>query len=228
MKQEIRVSEVSGWVQCERRAHHTPPKRKSRKTSAAELVGTLAHDLIAGMDNHTVPVRIYWDSTTPTFDVAVQQARLIANRVTELLEHYQLEIEDVEIEMEHLGVKGRTDMLVFDRKTNRHILIDIKTGQNVGAGWLQVGGYLWLAKALNPTEIQVGAVLHVPRMQATKDVKAVLTLRDAHELIMEWEQYMGRYRDLFEGERIALPSPGFHCKHCPVTPCTVRAVEFGA
>ena len=43
-------------------------------------------------------------------------------------------------------------------------IIDLKTGQGVGAAWLQVGGYL----VLDGTSVDWGGVLHVRAWQSTR------------------------------------------------------------
>ena len=54
-------------------------------------------------------------------------------------------------------------------------IIDLKTGAQIGAAWLQVGGYLTLymqhnpEKRMRPTE-SYGGVLHVPRTRIDRDV----------------------------------------------------------
>ena len=101
-------------------------------------------------------------------------------------------------------------------------IIDLKTGAQIGAAWLQVGGYLRLYQQHYISErwSGYGGVLHVPRTRIDRDVKGTLELRLHHPLAEAWDANIARIQAVMEG---ALPtrSPGLHCARCAAD-CPVR------
>ena len=95
----------------------------------------------------------------------------------------------------------------------------MKTGAQVGAAWLQVGGYIYL----NDKDV-LGGVLHVPRVVINRDVKGTLDFRDGTALADAWEASMARHLAIMEGAKPTY-SPGIHCGRCGVADCAVRIKE---
>ena len=119
------------------------------------------------------------------------------------------------------------------RADGKRAIIDLKTGR-VGAGWLQVGGYLYLHlwQLRRPGEIlrdppavpaDYGGILHVPRVKLSLEPMTRLELRPAELLIDAWNRARDRVEDVMSGA-IATRSPGFHCNRCRAL-CAVRENE---
>ena len=71
-------------------------------------------------------------------------------------------------------------------------IIDLKTGAQIGAAWLQVGGYLRLYQQHYVSDRWSGyGVLHVPRTRIDRDVKGTLELRLHHPLAEAWDAKHG-------------------------------------
>ena len=114
---------------------------------------------------------------------------------------------------------GHLDIRAYHAEHGEAI-IDLKTWRaQIGAAWVQVGGYLWL----DQQRIPWGGVLHVPRVAINKDVKGTLQLRPSGPLQTEWQRWQRRIREITDG---ATPtrSPGYHCGRCQLADCPVRIV----
>ena len=90
---------------------------------------------------------------------------------------------------------GHLDILAWHGETHGEALIDFKTGRDIGAGWLQVGGYIQLlGDGVRPV-IDYGGILHVPRVAVSKEPKATLELRDGGDLRQAWRTAKDRIDD---------------------------------
>ena len=212
----MRVSDIANWSACEAMALHSPPRAPGR-TNVAAWVGTMAHALIA---EELIPdqeyARIAYDQLTPTEHVAQVQAQSIAKCARRLLVDQGWGILGQE---EALGrppeLTGHLDLRAW-HSDHGEAIIDLKTGGQIGAAWLQVGGYL----LLSPSFAHYGGVLHVARNRIDRDVKGALELRPSEPLMRAWQHSMRRINDVLAG---ALPtrSPGLHCARCAAD-CPVR------
>ena len=72
----MRVSDISQWVTCEVRALSDP--RPQARVSAAAVVGTMAHALLAGIEGYGLPSRVTFDNITKNMHQAQVQAEAIA------------------------------------------------------------------------------------------------------------------------------------------------------
>ena len=98
-----------------------------------------------------------------------------------------------------------------------------RLGRSIGAGWLQVGGYLSLSRhgAAVPAQLMSnGGILHVPRVAVSKEPKAVLEIRDGGSLLLAWAAARERFNAVLAGAT-PLRSPGQHCGRCAAN-CPVR------
>ena len=190
----MRVSDIANWAACEAMALHSPPRQAGR-TNVAAWVGTMAHALIA---EEPIPDqeygRIAYDQLTPTEHVAQVQAQSIARHARKLLVDKGWGILGQE---EALGrppeLTGHLDLRAWHSDYGEAI-IDLKTGAQIGAAWLQVGGYL----TLYGNEVgrwpgaSYGGVLHVPRTRIDRDVKGTLGKRPGLLLAQAWAANMVR------------------------------------
>ena len=217
----MRVSDIANWAACEAMALHSPPRQAGR-TNVAAHVGTLAHAILAGQPAPDTGGRIAYDQLTPTQHVAMIQAGSIARHARKLLVDKGWGILGQE---EALGrppeLTGHLDLRAW-HSDHGEAIIDLKTGAQIGAAWLQVGGYLRLYQQHYISErwSGYGGVLHVPRTRIDRDVKGTLELRLHHPLAEAWDANMARIQEVMEG---ALPtrSPGLHCARC-AEDCPVR------
>ena len=224
----IRVSSIAEWLTCEAMALESP-KREGR-LNAATYVGTLAHAELTGMKVET-PARVSWDSTTPAVFHAHAQAEAIAKAAQQCLEFYGWRVLEQEVTVSGEDDIGHLDLLVY-RADGKRAIIDLKTGR-VGAGWLQVGGYLYLSDLEEAVaagranrgmrELHYGGILQVQRVKLSLDPMARLELRPAELLIDAWNRARDRVEDVMQGA-IATRSPGFHCNRCRAV-CAVRENE---
>ena len=118
------------------------------------------------------------------------------------------------------------------KRAKGEAIIDLKTGQHVGAAWLQVGGYIL---GLNSRErvscpenvfskgfrMLWGGVLQVPRQPISLNVRGTLVMRDALQLERAFDTLYQRARQVINGAA-AFRTPGLHCRRCPLTDCAVR------
>ena len=221
----IRVSSIANWTTCEAMALESPPRQFTE--TCAQFVGTLAHSKLAGDINEIEPDtymrgrRIMWDTVTPAPFHAVSQAGAIARVASATLESDSWDIVEQEGEIERGRFTGHYDLVVRNRLTREFGVFDLKTGQ-VGAGWLQVGGYLTL---MDKRELTWGGILHVPRVRIGQEPKANLTVRPADQLKAAWEVASRRIEDISQGA-IPTRSPGIHCGQCNAV-CVVRANKEG-
>lgn len=210
-----RVSEISQWVECEVKALHSP--RRPGRQHVAAWVGTLAHAMLANQHLPAPPPRLQYDSTTTTSHMAEVQAKNIASEARYILGKANLGVLDEEMAVKAGDVDGHLDLLVWDRAGRRKGVLDLKTGQ-IGAGWIQVGGYL-----TGVPEATFGGILHVPRAkQQTGRSKASLELRDAFALRLLWARQMDRIDSIVNEGETPLPSPGLACARCQVPDCVAR------
>ena len=109
-----------------------------------------------------------FDAITPTVHAATVQAHAIAKEASDCLAREGWSIMEAEREVKGQDVTGHLDILAWHGESQRTAIIDLKTGRDIGAGWLQVGGYLSLhAAEVQPQAVfyvgQVdGGILHVP------------------------------------------------------------------
>ena len=217
----MRVSDIANWSNCEAMALHSPPRQAGR-TNVAAWVGTMAHAILSGQPVPPTEGRIAYDQLTPTQHVAMIQAGSIARHARTLLVDKGWGILGQE---EALGrppeLTGHLDLRAW-HSDHGEAIIDLKTGEQIGAAWLQVGGYLRLYQQHYISErwSGYGGVLHVPRTRIDRDVKGTLELRLHHPLAEAWDANMARIQEVMAG---ALPtrSPGLHCARCAAD-CPVR------
>ena len=214
----MRVSDVSAWSTCEAMALRSPPY--VGRTNVAAWVGTLAHATLANVeiDAADYPQRLSFDSITKTAHHAIIQANIIADKARSLLIEQDWGVLSREEAMQNADFTGHLDIRAWHSKYGESI-IDLKTGANIGAAWLQVGGYLLLSGESMPW----GGVLHVQRQPIGKDVKGTLELRKAVPLVQAWTRQIQRISDIRDGAPPTY-SPGQHCSRCRVTDCAVRAI----
>ena len=217
----MRVSDISNWAACEAMALHSPPRQAGR-TNVAAWVGTMGHAILAGQPVPPTEGRIAYDQLTPTERVAQVQAQSIAKCARKLLVDQGWGILGQE---EALGrppeLTGHLDLRAW-HSDHGEAIIDLKTGAQIGAAWLQVGGYLTLYgnEAGVWPAASYGGVLHVPRTRIDRDVKGTLEKRPGLLLAQAWAANMVRIDAVMFG---ALPtrSPGLHCARCAAD-CPVR------
>ena len=216
----MRVSAIADWTTCEAMALSDP--RPEARVHVAAWVGTLAHALLSGADRPKTLVRIRYDPITPTPHAVTVQAQTIAYEARRCLGVEGWTIMEGEREVEHNGDTGHIDIMAWHGETHRTAIIDLKTGRDIGAGWLQVGGYIQLLgdEAGVWPAVDVGGILHVPRVAASKEVKATLEVRPGADLAQAWSAAKDRIAAVHFGAT-ALRSPGQHCNLCSVS-CPVR------
>ena len=196
-------------------ALHSPPRQAGR-TNVSAWVGTMAHAILSGQPVPPTEGRIAYDQLTPTQHVAMIQAGSIARHARKLLVDKGWGILGQE---EALGrppeLTGHLDLRAWHSDYGEAI-IDLKTGAQIGAAWLQVGGYISLLQSGSDH----GGVLHVPRTRIDRDVKGTLETRAGLPLAQAWAANMVRIDAVMFG---ALPtrSPGLHCARCAAD-CPVR------
>lgn len=212
----MRVSEISQWLECETMALKSP-KREGR-THVAAWVGTMAHALIAGLPAPEPETRLGFDHITPTAHVGHLQAEAIAEEARTLLEAHKWAVLDREEEVRDGETTGHLDILAYHEKLG-YAIIDLKTGRLPSAAWVQVGGYI----SLSEWPVELGGVLHVPRMTLKRDQVGDLYLRQAKPLKDVWWYARKRIQDVMMGGRPAY-RPGTHCTRCTFSDCPVRAM----
>ena len=120
---------------------------------------------------------------------------------------------------------GHLDLLAWHGEAKQLAVIDLKTGRNVGAGWLQVGGYLSLHGYQDPigrTLVPNGGILHIPRQRVDRPVSGRLEIRNGKDLRELWLRRRERIERVLDGEA-PMPTPGLHCGRCGVSGCMARA-----
>ena len=216
----MRISAISDWTTCEAMALTDP--RPEARVHVAAWVGTLAHALLGGVDEPKEPGRLRFDAITPTAHAARIQAKGISAVASRCLEREGWSIMEAEREMRTGDTTGHLDILAWHGETKRTAIIDLKTGQGAGAGWLQVGGYIQLLgdeSGVWPA-VECGGILHAPRTPVRKELIATLEIRDATGLEEAWEVARERIGAVLAGAT-ALRSPGLHCGRCTAS-CPVR------
>ena len=133
----MRISDIANWAACEAMALQSPP-RPAGRTNVAAYVGTLAHGWLAGIPPEH-PGRLAYDALTPTDHAVVVQAESIAAKAQELLTAQGWGVIGREEEVRRDELVGHLDIRAWHSEYGEAI-IDLKTGQGVGAAWLQVGG----------------------------------------------------------------------------------------
>ena len=225
----MRISSIGAWADCEVMALQSPP-RPAGRTNVAAFVGTLAHAELASIMVDERPARFAYDTLTKSDNHAIIQAHAIAEYARDLLTAQGWGVLGREEEVRRDELVGHLDIRAW-HSDHGEAIIDLKTGQGVGAAWLQVGGYLTLYaqkgtglySQLHKGMIQ-GGVLHVPRVAINKDVKGTLELRSGRYLARAWDGNMGRIQEVLDGEAPTY-SPGIHCGRCHVADCPVRVKD---
>ena len=223
----MRVSAIADWTTCEAMALSDP--RPEARVHVAAWVGTWAHAAMLGGETiEPAPARVRYDAITPGFRAAVFQAQAIAVEARRCLEQEGWTMLETEKEVKGEGVIGHLDVLAWHGETQRTAIIDLKTGRDIGTGWLQVGGYLSLwedehpipdsAKNFHPHD---GGILHVPRVAGEQGSRTgSWRYVTGVKLVQAWEDTKDRI-DAVLGGAAALRSPGTHCAWCTAY-CPVR------
>ena len=209
----MRVSAIADWTTCEAMALTDP--RPEARVHVAAWVGTMAHAILLGTALERRPPRQRFDATTQTAYAADVQALAIAQEARRALDAVGWSIMERERVVSGDGDTGHLDILAWHEDTKRTAIIDLKTGRGIGAGWLQVGGYLALSRLTVD-----GGILHVPRVAVSKEPKATLEMRDGGSLVQAWAAAKDRIDAVLAGA-VALRSPGQHCGRCTAN-CPVR------
>ena len=211
----MRVSRAADWATCELRAL-SDPRREPAWTHAATWVGTLAHEaMLTGAEPNPDDPRagsVRWDATTPDAWVGRRQAMTIARIGTHALEGAYLTPIATERAVSDGEDLGHLDILAEHENANIGLaIIDLKTGQLPATAWLQVGGYIELARE----EIALAGVLHIPRTPLGKTPDWRLQLRPAEAVVEEWRRLRSRIAEIQAGSA-AIARPGIHCSYCDV------------
>ena len=196
------------------------PPRPAGRTNVAAWVGTLAHAELAGIMVEERPERFAYDALTASDNQAIIQAHAIATCARELLVAQGWGVIGREEEVRRDELVGHLDIRAW-HSDHGEAIIDLKTGQGIGAAWLQVGGYIDLSGRWDGPLPILGGVLHVPRVALHKDVKGTLELRDGLKLWGTWGDSIDRIRAVEQGARPTY-SPGIHCGRCGITNCPVK------
>ena len=85
---------------------------------------------------------IRWDNMTRTWAQARSQALAIAKEARRLLDEQGWHIMEQEEVVDVDDLTGTFDLRCW-KEGEGEAIIDLKTGQHVGAAWLQVGGYIF-------------------------------------------------------------------------------------
>ena len=220
----MRISDVADWTLCERYALESP-KTRSRPHVAA-MVGQMTHRLLVDetqgdVENWNAVLNpqdpVVFDAVTPTYNHAAWQAHDMVKAARDELKRDGWTILETEQAIEHDGVTGRWDIKAWNQNHRVTALLDLKTGHSIGAGWLQVGGYL----AIGGSDCAFGGIVHAPRSRQGP-YTATIETRDANVLIEQWEQRRERVAEIENGG-LPLASPGPHCRRCRVQLCGARA-----
>ena len=216
----MRVSQIAAWCECETYALQSPPRQAGR-TNIAAHVGTMAHAMIADLPVPEPEGRLAFDYLTPTERAATIQATAIARYARQLMVNQGYGVLAREEEYITEELTGHLDIRAWHSEHGEAI-IDLKTGNGIGAAFLQVGGYISLSRppGINQ-QVPMGGVLHVPRVRIDKDVKGTLEFRDGMALMQAWTQNYDRIQEVLQGFP-PTRSPGLHCKRCAVRDCAVR------
>ena len=182
----------------------------------------MAHSLLSGSGWPEGPARLRFDALTPSEQAVRVQAKTLARAASHCLEQEGWSIMESEREVTGNGDTGHLDILAWHGGDKLSAVVDLKTGQGIGAGWLQVGGYIQLLgdeSGVWPA-VEYGGILHVPRVAVSKEPKATLEVRHGDSLVQAWAVAKGRIDAVLAGAT-ALRSPGQHCGRC-VASCPVR------
>ena len=214
-----RISDVGRWTTCEAWAMTGREIVDQRKPVAA-WVGTMAHQFLGGVERASdckQPSRhsVAFDSVTPLPSVAISQAWDVAFKAKTLLDSYDLTIFQTEVPVNEGAQRGRSDLLVTDRK-NRAGVLDLKTGKTLGSAWLQLAGYL---DAWEGVPLSFAGIIHVPRSKL--EPSGTITFRDPAELVKVWKATIKRVDEVVISAEPTY-SPGTHCSRCPLDKCAVR------
>ena len=213
----MRISDVAAWTTCEAMALADPPR--APRVGVAPWVGTLAHAILT-KDAVEPPGRLTYDAVTRSDVEAKVQARAIAAEAAATLAREGWRVYETEM-LVGTDPIGHLDLLAYKEGTTDRAIIDLKTGSGVGAGWLQVGGYLD-AYAERDDPVGYGGILHVARVSVRKEPRGRLEIRPGGSLVEAWIRAKGRIDDVLDGAP-AVYCPGTHCKRCRVAGCPVRA-----
>ena len=190
------------------------------RQSAAALVGTAAHALLAGLPLPKLVGRISWDQTTPSAFHLHKQAEAIAAAGTDVLNHEGWVADVYEEFVFDDENTGHAD-IIARHPVHGTAIIDLKTGRSTGGGWIQVGGYALLA-SLAGHDIETVGILHVPRVKLGVEPKAGLEVRPVAGVAQAYEAQMHRIKAIVKQGAAATFSPGDHCGWCRID-CAVRA-----
>lgn len=232
----MRISDISDWAICEAKALANPRPQPAR-TNVAAWVGTLAHARLLRRFDHKIaepspPDVLHFDTGTGSWGEADFQASAVADKAAQILAEEGITVIEVEEAAASDDIEGHLDIRGWDGGARREVVIDLKTGYDVGAAWLQVGGYIWLATGLPGlpsfaaiAELKMdGGVLHVPRSKGYAELRGTLELRSGIGLVEAWVAFQARISDIQNGA-VALHSPGIQCKRCHVRNCPVGIAE---
>ena len=216
----MRVSAIADWTTCEAMALSDP--RPEARVHVAAWVGTLAHAILLDTAPESWHPRLRFDATTKTAHEADVQALALAREAKRCLDRKGWTIMEAEREVKGNGDAGHLDILAWHGEAHRSAIIDLKTGRGIGAGWLQVGGYIQMLgeEAGRWPPVESGGILHVPRVAVSKEPKATLEVRDSADLARVWRTAKSRIDLVLRGAP-ALRSPGQHCGRCTAN-CPVR------
>ena len=217
----MRVSAIADWTTCEAMALSDP--RPEARVHVAAWVGTLAHCILLNTwPESWQPPRLRFDATTKTAHEVDVQSLAIAKEAKRCLDRKGWSIMEAEREVKGNGDAGHLDILAWHGKTKQTAILDLKTGRGIGAGWLQVGGYIQMLgdEAGRWPAVDSGGILHVPRVAVSKEPKATLEVRDSADLARVWRIAKSRIGLVLRGAP-ALRSPGQHCGRCTAN-CPVR------
>ena len=239
----IHASRLHRWAMCGKREHYAalnPPKESEAHTSAAQVVGTMAHAKLAALFDPDKKVPgwdpndfITWDKITHGRREADFQTEVIAKTAKKLLDTLPIASSDFEYSLPprmvgDVELAGTPDafLLLAD---GAEMLVDLKTGPMAASTvWLQLGAYAVIADRRDGTCPDL-AVLHIPRGKEEKPALSMEVRQGdvARAIRATARNLVNAIDESMHGpvDNPLYPNPGLHCTSCAYKACPVRASE---
>ena len=237
----IRPSQLARWMQCEKRALHQfhYPNDNERVVHVAQWVGSAVHAMCNDEEMPEFPKNKYvrYDYITPTRINALNTAHLMYAKLRNVAEKNNIDVisrEDRTMKMRletwplNVYMQGTIDISGLKMPNFEITIIDIKTGEDFHAAWLQLGAYAAVLDHWNSPQVDLLAVIHLKRKDLLlPDYEPQIYFNNAEKCKELAMKSVDRIIDLIHSESdSATACPGLHCNSCNVPECAIRAYDF--
>ena len=225
---EVRVTKIKAFTECHRYAAASLAQSWDGRLHVGTWIGSTVNGLMGGYPAEPKPDSMSYDRITSSAARADESVAKIMTAIGEFEAetkpeylHRNLPVSQV---YEATKISAVIDAVAEIGKET--VLLNVSTSRQPYAAWIQLAMQGWLAGADRGIEVDLLALLHVPRVGPRTDQKRTYDVRPFSSFgstVIQWAYTLNEARSTDDWNRLTA-TPGMHCARCAVEDCAVRAL----